>query len=162
VVRDDSLPIDEVSAHGRDRCPTHQPPVLHCTTAGRSQRLVRRVRYAEPSLGITNFSTAFRMQIEQLRDRSMTACAAEHTKTMRSGSDAIEQTGSCGQPYRTAHRYLMVMQTGSWLSIPQAPAEYAKNTKEPFAGQRAEFRGFSDLPRPLFGEYWRHQGHGFS
>lgn len=97
---------------GFDQYRTRQTSVVQCTIAAAKLGLGPRLRYAEPSLIVTDFIDGPQMQAAQLREPAMMASVIERIKLLHAGSDAVDETISYWWPFHTVRRYLNAMETG--------------------------------------------------
>lgn len=97
---------------GFDQYRTRQTSVVNCTIAAWKLGLGPRLRYAEPSLTITDFVPGPKMQAEQLKQPSVMTEVIERMKIMHNGADAVEETMSYWWAFHTVRRYLDAMEKG--------------------------------------------------
>ncbi|MCZ6722206.1 MAG: phosphotransferase [Proteobacteria bacterium] len=97
---------------GFDQYRTRQTSVVNCTIGAAKLGLGPKLRYAEPSLTITDFIKGPKMQEAQLREPKMMAHVIERIKALHEGSDAVEETMSYWWVFQTIRRYLNAMEKG--------------------------------------------------
>jgi thiamine kinase-like enzyme len=97
---------------GFDQYRTRQTTVVQCTIAAHKLGLGPRLVYAEPNLTVTEWVEGKRMELDQMKDRSVLEHIIERMKILHEGSWAVGETISYWWPFDTIRRYLRSMEVG--------------------------------------------------
>ncbi len=97
---------------GFDQFRTRQTSVVACTLAAQRLGIGPALRYAEPSLTVTDFVHGAQIQLDQQRDPAVVAKIIRAMKTLHGGVQALPGSVSYWWAFDTVRRYLTEMETG--------------------------------------------------
>lgn len=97
---------------GFDQFRTRQTSVVACTIAAARLGIGPALRYAEPSLTITDFVNGPQIHLNEQRDPAIVGRMIDTMKVLHSGSEALPGSVSYWWVFHTVRRYLAELESG--------------------------------------------------